>query len=660
MQVALMSSIQCLLLRVLALCYLVLVSQNSAADPDRTQVPALPFDADHAVSLRDNHTPVTLGRGMRFWASAGEHDGLEALRGVPVTRWQVNHSSILNLGYQRNDYWFVQDLVTADTLPTHWILEQANSMVDSQWVYLVRDGRLIQQWQAGDTLPFADRPIANARFLFPLQLEPASRYQIYLRVRNSEAMELPLLLTDAATHAGLREQRALVDGLFHGFLVIMAAYSLMLFLNLRDKTYLYYVAYVVSMLLFFLSQQGLLYQYVFPQWPKVQHYSAAWVSLLIFVSIAMFFREFLHLHLKLPLIWRIYLVLLVVHAGLCGALLALDYHDVIQLMALVAGVASILAAGAILRLAMDGSRSAQIVLVGWAFLITFVVLFVFAKIGIFYSEFLAGYGLRIGITLEILIFSFALSFRINEERKEKEWALNNINQERNERIRAQELALQREKEMNLAREETLQMEIRHRESLEHLVEERTADLERTLSNLAKANQELEQLSARDSLTGLHNRRHFNAKLNEQWQSLARKSEPLSILIIDIDHFKHINDSKGHLCGDYVLQTFAELLKSLLHRPCDVITRYGGEEFAILLPATPASGAAHVAELIVRAAAANVYTWENASFTVTVSIGANTCIPQAAETPQTWLASADSALYQAKQSGRNRWIQARAE
>lgn len=151
-----------------------------------------------------------------------------------------------------------------------------------------------------------------------------------------------------------------------------------------------------------------------------------------------------------------------------------------------------------------------------------LVVRVLSRTGVFYNDFMASYGLRVGITLEILIFSFALSFRINKERKEKEWALHNINQERSERIRAQELALQREVEARQAREQTLQMEMQQRENLQKLVDERTADLERTLKNLEEANRELERLSSRDGLTDLFNRRTFDARMGEYWQQALRK------------------------------------------------------------------------------------------------------------------------------------------
>lgn len=601
---------------------------------------------------------VKIGDGVRYAPVSGEDaSSPDAALKLPPEAWHVSDSATISLGFQTHPHWFRLNFTTEQITHKYWILELGNALIDRADLYLYRDGTLQNRWQTGDRLPFSQRPMESARFQFPLELQPASQYQILLYIDSTEALELPLSLTNLFDHAILSDRRALVDGVFHGFLIIMAAYSLALYLILRDRAYLSYVAYVVSMLLFFLSQQGLLYEYFFPEHPQVHHFSIPWVSMLIFLSIAFFFREFLRFHETVPRVWQVYRTLLVLHGVLCVALLFGPYQTIVSLMALNVSLSMLITVVAVCLLSWRGSRSAQIVLVGWGLLFTFILLFVLSRTGIFYNDFLASYGLRIGITLEILIFSFALSFRINMERKEKEWALNNINQERSERIRAQELALQREVEARQAKEQNLQLEIRQREGLQKLVEERTTDLERTLANLEKANRELEQLSSKDALTDLFNRRVFDARLEEYWQLAIRKQQPLSLLIIDVDHFKHINDSHGHQCGDRVLQELAALLRGLVHRPGDIIARYGGEEIAILLPETPLSGATYVAAVIVEAAAAKLYLWERETLRLTVSIGVHSLIPSPAESRDQLVASADHALYSAKQGGRNRWIAA---
>lgn len=613
---------------------------------------------DPAYRLDQNSGIVQLGRHARY-APTQDHSPPVTDAAWLAHHWRLNTEPAINRGYQSQPHWIHTAFITQTLAETHWILEIANSQLDALHVFIYRNGEPLQEWYTGDQLPFRQRALPNRHFLFPLTLQAHQRYDLYLWVQNSEALEVPLLLAPNTRYVEYSSQRSIIDGVFYGILLIIVAYSFMLYLVLLDRTYLYYVAYVLSMLLFFLWQQGVLYQHVFPTRPHLQHLAPVFISLLIFLSIAMFFRQLLELPVRVPRIWFCYKVLLILHALYCLLILVLDYQLIIMLMVINTVISTILAASSIVKLAYGGSRSAQIVLAGWALLLFCLLFFTAAKTGIIYSDFMADYGLRLGISVEILIFSFALAFRIEQERNEKEQALEQANRERNERIRAQELALQNEKEARLAKEAALQAEMQQTERLQQLVNERTADLENTLQHLERANRELEKLSAIDALTGVFNRRTFDEKLQEIWLASQRQARPLSILLVDIDHFKHVNDSLGHQCGDYVLREFAALVKSLLHRPTDILTRYGGEEFAILLPDTPLHGAEVVASALVRHAAAHLYVWEGTSFHVTASVGVDSQAPTLPEDAMSLLTRADNALYQAKQQGRNRWVSYRA-
>lgn len=161
-------------------------------------------------------------------------------------------------------------------------------------------------------------------------------------------------------------------------------------------------------------------------------------------------------------------------------------------------------------------------------------------------------------------------------------------------------------------------------------------------------QEILKLATVDPLTGAANRRHFFERASEHLAMNRRRLTPLSVLAADIDHFKAINDGRGHAGGDAALQRFAETCRAEL-RPMDLLGRLGGEEFAVLLPDTSASGALAVAERL-RAAVAALAS--DAGGPMTVSIGVAE-VPAGAETIDPALAAADGALYRAKARGRNR-------
>lgn len=166
---------------------------------------------------------------------------------------------------------------------------------------------------------------------------------------------------------------------------------------------------------------------------------------------------------------------------------------------------------------------------------------------------------------------------------------------------------------------------------------------------------LRELSNRDGLTGVGNRRFFDEMLEREWRRAQREQEPISMLFIDIDYFKKFNDAYGHLQGDMCLRQVAEAIEHSIRRPTDMVTRYGGEEFAVVLPNTGLSGAEQVATIIRN----NVGALEianpdsSAGPGLTVSIGAACVTPPRSMHSKILVAAADKSLYTAKKDGRNR-------
>lgn len=161
------------------------------------------------------------------------------------------------------------------------------------------------------------------------------------------------------------------------------------------------------------------------------------------------------------------------------------------------------------------------------------------------------------------------------------------------------------------------------------------------------------MTAHDPLTGLHDRHDLEAQLRQMAGAARRHGFPLSILMLDIDHFKAVNDTFGHAGGDAVLRAFAVRLPANL-RAEDVVGRWGGEEFLVLLPFTGVGGAAVVAERIRATVADQSLGVLSGVAPVTVSVG---CATGTGEDPEALLRDAGAALYEAKQSGRNRVIAA---
>ncbi len=170
-------------------------------------------------------------------------------------------------------------------------------------------------------------------------------------------------------------------------------------------------------------------------------------------------------------------------------------------------------------------------------------------------------------------------------------------------------------------------------------------------------QELEDLSFRDGLTGVNNRRKFDAVLQREWQEARRNVQPLSLLLFDVDFFKNYNDHYGHVEGDECLKRVAQALAGATHRPADFLARYGGEEFVLLLPASDAPAARAVAERCRQAVfkAQIPHAASSVGQLLTVSIGAGTLVPAERDDPVRFLDEVDRRLYRAKHLGRNRLV-----
>lgn len=607
------------------------------------------------VTLDGNSSSISLGSYVQYKIANDSETHPDTLLGLADTAWQPSLEQQINLGFKSHSFWFKASIQTEDITTNQWLIEQSYSLIDNISVYIYQNGTLRDEWHTGDTLTFVNRPLNHAHFLFPLTLEPNSQYQIFIYAKNTEAMELPLKLIKFDVFTTLDNQRSVIDGIFYGFLIIMAAYNLVLFLNIRDKGYLYYVAYVLGMLLFFMSQKGLLYQLFFPESPQIHHYSIPLILVFTLNAVAFFIKEFLALDKNTPRAWTTLKIILSINTLAAVLVFFLPYQISIFMIIANLSIGSSLVLITALYLSRKGQRTAQMILTGWSLLIACAVFMTLSKMGIIYNEFMAQYGLRLGTSFEILIFSFALSYRINEERQAKELALKQANVERNERIKAQDLALQHEVDARKAKEAALEQQQTLNENLEHIVQERTATLEKALTDLERANKELEHLSTKDGLTGLYNRRAFDLRIAEEWARSYRNKLPISLLIIDIDYFKQINDNKGHPCGDYVLQELSKEMQTIISRPTDFISRYGGEEFAVVLHNTPKSGAEHIADALVKHIGQHSLQWDNIPFTISISIGLHTMVATENVKFEALISAADGALYNAKQNGRNQWV-----
>lgn len=194
---------------------------------------------------------------------------------------------------------------------------------------------------------------------------------------------------------------------------------------------------------------------------------------------------------------------------------------------------------------------------------------------------------------------------------------------------------------------------RQAERLRAKVADKTAELQQTVELLEAANVQLEALSLEDDLTGIANRRSFDRALADEWNRGRRHEQPLALILLDLDHFKELNDRRGHPAGDDCLRRIGAFLSEAIRRSGEIVARYGGEEFAILLPGVDADVAIRVAETLRDGIERLGVPYGNGTHRrVTASCGVASMVPTANLTAEGLVANADRALYAAKHSGRN--------
>jgi diguanylate cyclase (GGDEF)-like protein len=547
---------------------------------------------------------------------------LGEVRALPPESWQsFGADDVFNHGFSDGSFWLK---VQVPPEPANRVLEISYPLLDEVSVHWVLGGEVIQSHHTGDTLPFSSRPIYHRNFVFlvPSNTEPVTAF---VRVQTLGSVQIPVEVTPSAAFLANEQLSYGWQTVFLGIIIAMALYNLFLFAIVRHATYLWYVLTVVTTGLVQLNFHGLLFQWLWPDAPGINRYfTVPAISLALFFAV-MFTLRFLNVRLYSLASYRFLQFLL------AGAVFSFlygifgSYQAGIVLVSVLAAVATPAAWLIGVQVWRKGQILGGFYVLAWTPLLIGHLILALSKLGVMPRSFLTEFVPQLGVALEVILLSFAMAYRINLERRR--------------RHEAQEQALAIQQQAN--------------QTLEMRVHERTEELER-------ANERLRSISLTDGLTQVANRRRFDQKLEEEWKRAQRHGHPLSLLLLDIDHFKKVNDELGHLVGDDCLSEVAALCAAEVQRSEDLLARYGGEEFSILLPATPEQGAVQVAERVRQAVARSpVYSGAAvAPVSLTISVGVATLVPGLDMEPQELIRQADDALYAAKESGRNRVMVAR--
>lgn len=495
---------------------------------------------------------------------------------------QAGQTPILNFGIGSRPVWLRLQLHNPSETAISVQVVTGTSWIDDLQLTLLHNDQSLFQWHSGDALAGARDLVPGIGYVVQLVIPPGSS-ELYLRAQSTDPMVLPIEILSERNFLARDREYKFVYGLIYGFLLALIVYNSMLFIGLRERSYLYYSIYLGLFAVLNFAYSGHGFAWLWPDNPLFQEHIIVFCMLLFGCSSLIFTSSFLGLAEHAPRALRALQAMVAVVAigivitlllgdRISESLLAISFNLLTTISMVALGLTTLrqrqLARGYYLIATLCGMLGTAItILTIWAAL---------PFTGWTYG------AIKVGIIIQATLLALGLSLKVRQQQIEK--------------IQAERLA-------------------------EH-----------------------------DPLTGLLNRRGFNQQAEILWRTCPRNQRPLTLIMLDLDHFKLINDQHGHLIGDQVLQASAQLLSHAC-RAGDILGRWGGEEFLFLLPDTDLEQARLFAERLRQTIAAHQLARGSEQIRFTASFGV------AQRNRHLYLEElideVDVQLYAAKQNGRNR-------
>ena len=546
-------------------------AQTSAPGPRPAPDPALtPTSEITAVRAALVMTGGSLPLG-RFAAHLEDATGtltIDAVRaGLGGLRFAQPRDEHPNFGYSQSAHW-LRFALDPGNAPLDMLLEIALPSLDSIDLYTPQGAGFSVQ-HAGDQVPWAERGFPHRNHVFSVRAPADAPAVFYLRVASASVVTVPLTLWSRTAFAAHERQAQLVYGLFYGLVVAMFLYNFGLLLVLRDPVYFHYVAYVASFGMALFVFDGFAFEHLWPAnvWWANQALATAFAATMGFAS--QFSRSFLATAVHEPQLDRIAQGITwgAVLIAVCSATgFALQYSHAMQAISALAATGASLSLVIAVRGLARGYRPARFFLLAWGVLLVFIVLAALRNFALVPSNFLTMNGLHFGVAFDVLLLSFGLGDRINLLRREK--------------LNAQAALLEstQRQERELAQrvdERTAQLEDANRQ-LRIEAQERDA----LVQKLAEDETRMRHLAQHDVLTGLPNRLSLQERFALATEYAKRNEHKIAVMLLDLDHFKELNDTRGHAAGDEALIALAGRLRTTV-RGADTVARMGGDEFVVL-------------------------------------------------------------------------------
>lgn len=621
-----------LLLYALALAFAPTVS---AAPSPTTATAATPNFPVFELS-QDGPGRLEIGSRMGVLVDSSRAIGLEQAR-TETDAWQPITRQSPNFGFTEDSYWFRFQLHNRDAKTLTRFIELPIPFLDDVRLYHFAGGALLDQYSLGDEQPFAQRAVRHRNFIMPVQLAPGDN-EIYLRLASAGTIEAPLRIWDPVKFYAASNDENLAQGAVIGILLIMVVYNLFVWVSTRDINYFYYICFVASYMLFHLTLTGYSFAYVWPNAVRWNSFAISTFAASSAVFTCLFTDSFLKLRSFSRPAFYLVRVMMVCSVALFALSFVLPYSWTIRVAAAITLPITITALFLGYWRWWKGARFARFYCLAWTAILIGIAVLNASKFGWVPTNTWTENASQIGIVMLVTLLSFTLADRINNDRTL--------------RLNAQAVALGHARKARSSQAALIQAKEQANRELEQRVLSRTNDLNAAMAQLSQVNARLQLLSTTDGLTQIGNRAYFDGAALTELRRAERQQAAVSIILLDIDHFKRINDTFGHPAGDACLRALADMLRPRIDRAGDILARYGGEEFIVALTGVDLHGSVALAEELRKATDRLRVEFEGKPLRFTASFGVVSVVPQTALSLEDLVSAADRALYDAKRNGRN--------
>lgn len=588
--------------------------------------------AINTVEIDENLRSLNLADIVEYYE---DNTGLltyQQIMALPAEAWTQNKHSSISFGFTNSDYWFRFQIKSNTLFKVAPVVTIANPRFDTINLYNLIEGEVTQYIKSGSDIAFDEKPVRHRYQLLPLRLNPASISTIYIQARTSDAFRLPLELWPDDHFRHHDQSTLLLQGIFLGIWAVAVLTNLALAIAFRRvsiRGYNGFAALIFFFGLFQMSMYGV----------GGGEFSTTWSNLLDVTMIySLGFAVISCCWCVISLLdlrntSRIGLMLLLALSG-CAALymfvyLFVPFRHIIFLLHILVVPTAISALAIMVHHAMQGHRQNLSSRILWLLVTLTVLAVALSRLAWIPDYPLWNYGASVLFISTMLIITISVILLIAKQRT---GSLEDV-------LTYEKTARQNQMLLN--------------QRLERDFRNKTQDLSLALSKLSETNQTLLEITTSDRITGIKNRHFFDDIYDIEWRRARRQGYPICLMKIDIDHFEKINNKYGYAVGDICLRDVADAIKRSLRRPSDIVARFGGEEFVVVLPYLTEENGSILGERIRTEIESLMTITAGHMIQLTISIGVATILPTNDIDPDTLLQAADEALYRAKEEGRNR-------